>query len=52
MAYTCHTVVGSLLKHNKHQENNKRDLAITFFCGFLIYLLIGILGGLGISGRP
>jgi sodium-coupled neutral amino acid transporter 9 len=51
MAYTCHTVVGSILKQNKQQENNKRDLGLTFFVGFLIYVIIGVIGGLGLTGK-
>ena len=46
-----HSVILPLLKNNKKQENNQRDL----FCGYLLvtftYIFIGILGYIGFSGR-
>lgn len=50
VAFTIHTVVNPIAKANQKQENNLRDLKISYVCGFLIYAMIGILGSLAIIG--
>ena len=37
-----------MLKCNKDQSKNRRDIGLTFFTGGIIYSLIGILGAYGI----
>lgn len=34
------------MKFNKNQTNNKRDVYITYFLAFCIYIIVGLLGGL------
>lgn len=48
VAFTIHTVVNPILKGNRNQGNNLRDLKISYSLGFLIYASIGILGSLPI----
>ena len=51
LAFTIHTNFGPMLKCNKDQIKNRRDLGLTFFAGGLIYSMIGILGAYGILNR-
>ena len=46
----CHSVILNLLKSNKIQENNQRDLFWGYLCVTLTYIIIGILGYIGFSG--
>lgn len=48
VAFTIHTVVNPIIKANKIQANNLRDLRISYVCGFFIYTAIGVLGSLPI----
>nr|XP_023019449.1 sodium-coupled neutral amino acid transporter 9-like [Leptinotarsa decemlineata] len=41
MSYFIHSIVISIMRHNKHQENNGRDLTIAFFLVFFTYVFIG-----------
>ena len=50
VAFTIHTVVNPIAKANMKQENNLRDLKISYICGFFIYASIGVLGSLAIIG--
>lgn len=50
VAFTIHTVVNPIVKANKIQANNLRDLKISYICGFFIYASIGVLGSLAIIG--
>ncbi|XP_028916993.1 sodium-coupled neutral amino acid transporter 9 isoform X1 [Ornithorhynchus anatinus] len=43
LAFFIHNCVITLLKNNKNQENNVRDLSIAFFLVGLTYLYVGIL---------
>ena len=45
-----HSVILPLLKNNKIQENNQRDLFYGYLCVTLTYIIIGILGYIGFSG--
>ncbi|EGR33213.1 transmembrane amino acid transporter protein, putative [Ichthyophthirius multifiliis] len=49
MAFAIHTTAGSMLKCNKKQENNRRDLAIVYFIGNCIYCFIGLIGAFGMQ---
>lgn len=51
VAFTIHTVVNPLIKANLKQENNLRDLKISYVLGFFIYASIGVLGSLPIIGK-
>ncbi len=51
VAFTIHTVVNPLIKANLKQENNLRDLKISYVLGFFIYATIGLLGSLPIIGK-
>jgi hypothetical protein len=51
VAFTIHTVVNPIIKANKIQKNNLRDLKISYVCGFFIYASIGVLGSLAIIGK-
>ena len=46
----CHSVILNLLKSNKIQENNQRDLFWGYFCVTMTYIIIGIMGYIGFSG--
>ena len=45
-----HSVILNLLKSNKIQENNQRDLFWGYFCVTMTYIIIGIMGYIGFSG--
>ena len=45
-----HSVILPLLKNNRNQENNQRDLFFGYLCVTLTYIIIGILGYIGFSG--
>jgi hypothetical protein len=51
VAFTIHTVVNPIVKANQIQQNNLRDLKISYVCGFFIYASIGVLGSLAIIGN-
>lgn len=46
----CHSVILQLLKNNRKQENNQRDLFLGYICVTLTYIIIGIMGYIGFSG--
>ena len=46
----CHSVILQLVKNNRKQENNQRDLFIGYICVTLTYITIGIFGYIGFSG--
>ncbi|XP_053154247.1 sodium-coupled neutral amino acid transporter 9 isoform X3 [Hemicordylus capensis] len=43
LAFFIHNCVITMLKNNKNQENNVRDLSIAFFLVCLTYLYVGVL---------
>lgn len=47
----CHSVILPVLKNNRKQENNQRDLFIGYTCVTFTYIIIGILGYIGFSGK-
>ncbi|KRX11065.1 hypothetical protein PPERSA_05174 [Pseudocohnilembus persalinus] len=51
LAFTIHTSFGNMIKCNKNQKNNVRDLGYTYIIGFMVYGIISIIGGLGILNR-
>ena len=50
LGYFVHNVAISIVKDNKVQENNLRDVFVGYFMAFLSYSLVGSLGYLGFSG--
>lgn len=44
IAFTIHTVVNPIMKANKQQDKNMRDLTISYILSFLLYLAIGLMG--------
>ena len=51
LGYFCHTAVLPVLKSNKNQENNTRDLFLGYCFVCLTFSLCGILGYIGFSGK-
>jgi len=51
MGYFSHSFVLSMMKNNEKQENNKRDLFLGYCLVCLTYVLIGLLGYVGFSGK-
>ena len=51
MGYFCHTAILPVLKCNKKQEKNIRDLFLGYVFVGLVYLSCGILGYIGFSGK-
>ena len=50
LGYFIHNVAISIVKENRHPENNLRDVFIGYLLVFLSYSLVGTLGYLGFSG--
>lgn len=48
LAFTIHTNFGPMIKCNRDQTKNIRDIGITFFVGAILYSIIGIMGSYGI----
>ena len=48
VAFTIHTVVATIMKSNKLQENNMRDLRISYILGLVLYSAIGAIGYIAI----
>ena len=51
MGYFCHTSILPVLKSNKNQENNTRDLILGYIFVGLTFSLSGIFGYIGFSGK-
>ena len=51
LGYFSHSFVLPLMKNNKNQENNKRDLFIGYILVMLTYIVVGIMGYFGFSGK-
>ena len=51
MGYFCHTTILPILKANKNQENNIRDLILGYIFVGLTFSLSGIFGYIGFSGK-
>jgi sodium-coupled neutral amino acid transporter 9 len=50
LGYFSHSVILPLIKNNRKQENNQRDLFLGYCCVTATYIFIGILGYVGFSG--
>ena len=50
LAYTIHLNTAAVIKCNKNQDNNKRDVTLAYIGGMIVYESIGILGAFGIMG--
>jgi hypothetical protein len=50
IGYFLHTVSIPIIKQNKNQENNERDVIIGYFLVYVTYLLVGVLGSIGFIG--
>ena len=51
LGYFSHSFVLPLMKNNEKQENNKRDLFLGYLCVMLTYIIVGIAGYIGFSGK-
>ena len=51
MGYFCHTAILPIIKANKNQENNLRDLILGYIFVGLTFSLSGIFGYIGFSGK-
>ena len=50
LGYFCHSFILPLMKNNRNQENNQRDLFIGYICVTITYITVGIMGYIGFSG--
>lgn len=50
IGYFLHTVSIPIMKNNKNQQNNERDLSIAYGCVALTYITVGVLGYIGFTG--
>jgi solute carrier family 38 (sodium-coupled neutral amino acid transporter), member 9 len=50
IAYFLHPVTIPIVRANKHQEFNTRDVSLGYFYVYLTYLIIGLFGYIGFSG--
>jgi sodium-coupled neutral amino acid transporter 9 len=50
MAYFVHSAVTTLVKDNRNQENNARDLGIAYFLVFITYTILGLVFYLAYPG--
>lgn len=50
MAYFVHSAVTTLVKNNRYQENNARDLGIAYFLVFITYTVLGLVFYLAYPG--
>ena len=48
VAFTLQPVIAAIIKTNKKQENNLRDLKVGFIIGLFVYCCIGFMGSLAI----
>ena len=51
LGYFCHTTILPVLKSNKNQKNNIRDLSLGYFLVGLTFSSSGIFGYIGFSGK-
>ena len=51
IAYFTHTTILPVLKSNKNQENNIRDLSLGYYFACFTFSFSGILGYIGFSGK-
>ena len=51
LSYMLHNAVMPIVKQNKHQEKNTRDIRLAFLLTSFIYCVIGFFGCLGIVGK-
>ena len=51
MAFNIHTVVANFMKFNAKQENNMRNLKVSYLLTYLLYTSVGVLGGIAIQTR-
>ncbi len=50
VGFFLHTVSMPILKSNKNQKNNIRDLTIGYLCVLLSYVICGVMGYIGFVG--
>lgn len=51
LGYYLHNCVIPILRNAKDPSNNKRDMFIGYFLVFISYVLVGIAGYIGFSGK-
>ena len=50
LGFFSHSLILPILKNNRNQENNKRDLFLGYLMVCVSYILLGIAGYIGFSG--
>lgn len=50
LGFFSHSIILPILKNNRHQENNKRDVFLGYLMVAVSYILMGIAGYVGFSG--
>ncbi|CAD8055073.1 unnamed protein product [Paramecium sonneborni] len=51
VAFMVHSCIVPIMKNNLEQQNNLRDIAISFGWTWIIYALVGIFGAIAIQGK-
>ena len=51
LGYFSHSLILPILKNNRHQENNRRDLFLGYLMVCSSYILMGMAGYIGFSGK-
>jgi len=51
LAFNIHNCVIPIMKQNKFQENNVRDIKIAFSISTCVYVIIGVFGMIGVVGK-
>ena len=49
IGYFLHTVSIPIIRQNKNQNNNERDVLIGYFLVYLTYLFVGVMGYIGFT---
>jgi hypothetical protein len=50
IGYFLHTVSIPIVKNNRNQENNERDVTIGYVLVALTYIIVGVMGYIGFTG--
>lgn len=51
VAFMCHNGITNITSSNKTFEKNSRDTTLAYIVAFCVYLIIGLIGCLGLVGR-
>ena len=50
IAFFFHTMILPVMKSNKNQENNERDVLIAYLLVAITYIIVGVMGSIGFIG--